>query len=137
MSIIQRTRKIQKGAIIIGYALFAAGCYVNRPLCPAYVDSNYKKYGTYSLSEPVECSVWYENPYSFWWSTDSKSAALLKWNEITARPMDFYIQGQFRYSIRASDGYKYYFWNYVYDDGTAQYHITVEKPKEDLNRIDI
>ena len=51
--------------------------------------------------------------------------------------MDFNIQGRFRYNIRASDGYQYYFWNWTYDDGTAEYHITVEKPKEDLNRIDI
>jgi hypothetical protein len=102
--------------------------------------------GQYKFSDPLECSTWYESPDDYLWVTDSKSAALMKWAEITARPMDFNIDGKFRYTVTASDGYKYYFWNmYSYPINSQdpyapagwQYIISVDKPAEDRRAIDL
>ena len=80
------------------------------------------------------------------WVSDSKSAALMLWAEITARPMDFNIDGEFRYTVTASDGYKYYFWNMYsypinnqdpYASAGWQYIISVDKPTEDRRSIDL
>jgi hypothetical protein len=78
------------------------------------------------------------------WVTDSKSQALMKWYEISARQMEFEIDGEFRYSVTASDGYKYHFWSmYSHPINTKdpsasvgyQYIISVYKAPEDRRSI--
>lgn len=57
--------------------------------------------------------------------------------------MDFKIDGEFRFTVTASDGYKYYFWS-IYateintgfgDNADWQYIISVYKPREDWNSV--
>jgi hypothetical protein len=135
MSFIQCTKQVQTTTIIIGIAVLLTSCF--RPaFCPAYVDKDFIKYKEYDLNEPYECSTWYEDPFGYSWATDSKSLALMKWTEITNRPMDFNLSGNFTYSVTASDGFKYYFWNMVFDNMT-QYHITVQKLPEGYRTTDI
>ncbi len=137
MSEFRRKRKVWHGAISIGYALLLTGCYVGKPLCPAYVDSNYIEYGEYEWNAPLECSTWYEDPYGYMWVTTSKADALIKWSEITARPMEFEIQGEFRYSVTAADGYKYFFWNMYTTPDQCNYYVTVNKSVDEIQRIDL
>lgn len=128
-------RKIQQGAALIAYALLFGGCYLTSPeLCPAYVDEDYIKYGEYDFNADLACSTWYEDPWGYMWSTDIKDDALQKWYEISARPMYFEIDGVFRYSVKATDGYEYVFWNI---DVPEQYYITVLKHKKDIDRVNL
>jgi len=80
------------------------------------------------------------------WVTDSKSQALMKWYEISARQMEFEIDGEFRYSVTAKDGYKYHFWSmysrpFNSTDPSAisdyQYVISVYKAPENVRTIDL
>lgn len=67
----------------------------------------------------------------------------MKWVEISARPMDFKIDGEFRYSIKARDGYQYYFWNiqagpvgeFSSDTTQYQYIISVYKTPEEMTTV--
>lgn len=149
MSFIRRTQEIRLGNLAvtaIGLCLLLTSCYIHRAPCPAYVDENYVRFGAYEFSDPVECSTWYESPDEYYWISDSKSAALQLWAEISARPMDFEIDGEFKYTVTSKDGYKYYFWNmYTYpvnnQDPFAQagwqYIISVDKLEPLNKRIDI
>lgn len=89
------------------------------------------------MNDPMTCSTWYEDPYGYMWSTDSKSMALMKWTEISGRPMEFEADTNFRYSVTASDGYTYYFWGWVMSEDYWHYYISVYKPKEDMSIIDL
>lgn len=80
------------------------------------------------------------------WVTTSKSQALMKWYEISARSMEFEIDGEFRYSVTAKDGYKYHFWSmYTHPINTKdpyapvgyQYIISVYKAAKDRRSIDL
>jgi len=89
--------------------------------------------GTYDYNGPYECGVWYENRYCWVWSSTNKDDALDLWNRITGRPMYFEIQGSFRYSVTAKDGFKYYFWRYE----STEYIVTAERPRKDWNTVPI
>lgn len=149
MSLFRRSGEVRLGNRTIKLAIatcLLSSCYIHRAPCPAYVDANYKEHGSYKYSDPLECSTWYEDPYSYMWVTDSKSQALMKWYEISARQMEFEIDGEFRYSVTASDGYKYHFWSMYstpintkdpYAPEGYQYIITVYKAPEDRRSIDL
>lgn len=94
----------------------------------------------------MECSTWYESPDEYVWITDSKSAALQLWTEISARPMEFEMEQPFRYSVTAQDGHKYYFWSFWSspvnskswtDTARWQFIISVDKLEPLNKRIDI
>jgi hypothetical protein len=104
--------------------------HINRQPCPAYVE-NAIPAGTYDYSGPYECGVWYENKYCWIWSSTSKEDALELWTRITGRPMYFEIQGGFRYTVKAQDGYNYYFWRF----DSSEYIVTAERPRKDWDRI--
>lgn len=94
-------------------SFFLTGCTVLYPHtyteCPAYATNVVPQY-TYDPNT-VECSTWYEWYDSYFWYTYDKGDALELWAEISKRPMYFEGLGIFRYSVRADDGNKYYFWN--------------------------
>lgn len=77
--------------------------------CPAYASNVVPQY-TYDPNA-MECSTWYEWYDSYFWYTYDKQDALDLWTEISKRPMYFEGLGVFRYTVRADDGNKYYFWN--------------------------
>jgi len=97
--------------------------YMHRQRCPAYVD-NFIPHGTYDPNH-IECSVWYEWLDSFWWYTTDKTDALELWAEISKRPMYFNMTQEFRFSVKADDGYTYHFWSMAQARDTL-YNITVQ-----------
>ncbi len=117
-----------------------SGCYLNRELCPAYVHDPVPA-GTYNYNGPYECSTWYESRYGWMWSTDLKDDALQLWANISGRPMYFELEGRFRYTVKAKDGFKYNFWRYKERDFWTesaphwQYYISVQRPRSEWNSV--
>lgn len=112
------------------------GCYVHPPSsyerCPAYAE-NFVPANTYDPNH-VECSVWYEWYSGYFWSSYDKLEALDLWAKISKRPMYYEGLGIFRYSVKADDGFVYYFWNMeagYYGDmkviGDTLYNISVDR----------
>ena len=145
MPLLQCIRKIRfgnKAAYLALPLFFLTSCYFHKAPCPAYVDADYIQHGTYDYNAPIECSTWYEDPYGWMWVTESKAQALIKWTEISARPMDFNIDGEFRYSVKAADDYQYYFWSLrgsynpqFQDTVVYQYVISVYKSPDDVMSV--
>lgn len=139
------TRQIRMGNRTVGYgiiALFLCSCYVQRPPCPAYVD-NAVPAGTYDYNGPYECSRWYEHRYGWMWASTDKNDALDLWWRISARPMDFKQDGEFRFTVTADDGFVYSFWRYnearfVGDTlGQWQYIISTDRDKKYWKNVPI
>ena len=133
MSIIQRTRQVFRGAAVIGSTILLSSCYAGKELCPAYVQDPIPA-GTYDYNAPYECSRWYETRYAYVWSSDNKQDALNLWADISGRPMYFEMQGQFRYSVKASDGYTYVLWGW---GDTDQYYITLDRPRNEWDKVPV
>ena len=136
MPFIRRTNQILALPTFVGAALLLISCGVSQPLCPAYID-NYVPAGTYDYNQPYECGLWYEDRYGFWWVSDSKLDALDVWAEISARPMYFDMDQEFRFSVSAADGFEYSFWSMWMGPDTYDYYITAARPRSDWNKVPI
>lgn len=97
--------------------------------------------GDYDYNGPYECSTWYEHRYGWMWSSDCKDDALALWSEITNRPMYFEIDGEFRYTVTAQDGFQYNFFSFneagFWGDtiGHTQYYISTDRDRKYWDKI--
>ena len=94
--------------------------------CPAYVTDPVMG-GDYDPNA-IECAVWYEWLGDYWWATYDKREALDVWAEISSRPMNFNMSGEFSFTVKAKDGYSYSFWSMACGTDTM-YNITAYKEK--------